>query len=144
MTTPADGSTARSGELGKAVIEDTLVARITKWSLEDSVGESAWGDSDSEGYTNRKAARKDCTGSLEGKFDEDSPVYDLFATGDIVELVLWETATDYWAFPRALMKNFKITYDQDTKEVVGWTADFGADGKFYRPGAVGAPAHTLP
>jgi hypothetical protein len=37
-----------------------------------------------------------------------------------------------------------MTYDQDSKEVVEWTADFGADGKYYYPGESGAPVETLP
>jgi len=141
---PADGSTARTGTNGKVVVEDTLVARITQWVMNATSSETAWGDSDSEGYTNRSKARLDATGSMVGKFDEDSKVYDLFMPGDIVELVLFETEDDYWALPRALIQTFNVTYNQDTKEVVEWNADWGADGKYYRPGQDGAPSHTLP
>lgn len=144
MSAPANGSTARTGKDAMAVIENELVARMTSWSLNTSCGESAWGDSDSEGHTNRAAARKDATGSLAGKFDEDDKTYDLFVAGDIVTLVLWENTEDYWYFGRALIQNFQVQYDQDTKEVVGWTADFGEDGKSYYPGEAGQPAATLP
>lgn len=138
------GSTARTGELGKAVVDSDLIARLKQWSLNKEASETAWGDSDSEGYTNRKKARIDGTGSIVGAFDEDTKAYDLFQAGDAPELVLFETATDYWAFPSSLIKNYQVTYNQDTKEVVEWTSDFGADGKFYYPGEAGAPAHTLP
>ena len=144
MPTDPNGSTARSGELGKAVIDDVLVVRLTQWTLTAVVSESAWGDSDSQGFTNRKKAKRDATGSVTGKFDTDTTPYELFEEGDIAKLALWETTTAYWVFPRALMQNFKITYDQDTKEVVEWSSDFGADGIFYKPGAAGAPAQTLP
>lgn len=137
-------ATARTGELAKAVVDDQLVARITQWSFNPTAAESAWGDSDSGGYTNRVGARKDGTGSLTGKFDSDNKAYDLFMPGDTVKLVLWETATDYWVIECALITSFTVTYDQDTKEVVEWSADFGADGKYYYPGEVGAPAETLP
>lgn len=137
-------ASARTGELGKVVVDDALVARITQWSFNPTAAESAWGDSDSGGYTNRVGARKDGTGSMTGKFDEDSKVYDLFMPGDTVKIVLWETATDYWVLECALITSFTVTYDQDTKEVVEWSADFGADGKYYYPGEVGAPAETLP
>lgn len=141
---PANSSTAVSGRDGKAVVDGSLVARLTQWSINPSTSESAWGDSDSQGYTARARARKDCTGSIQGKFDTGSKIYTLFEAGDIVELVLWEDASNYWAFPRVLITSFNLVFDQDTQEVVGWTADFGADGIFYRPGASGAPTETLP
>jgi len=137
-------STARTGAAGKAVVDDTLVARLTQWDFNPTAAESAWGDSDSAGYTNRVAGRKDGTGSITGKFDTTSKIYDLFTPGDTVELVLWESLTDYWVIPCALITNFTVTYNQDTKEVVEWSADFGADGKYYYPGESGAPVHTLP
>ena len=135
----ANSSTARAGNLGKAVVDDTLVARLKTWSFNPIVGESAWGDSDSAGFTNRKAARKDGTGSMTGAFDTTSKVYDLFVPGDIVKLVLWEDATDYWVMPCALIQSFDVTYDNDTKEVVEWSADFGADGQYYKPGEAVVP-----
>lgn len=140
------GSTARTGRLGKAVIEGTLVRRLTEWGVNPTSGESAWGDSDSEGYTNRLPTRKDCTGSIAGKFDEDEPIYDVFKAGDVVLLVLWQTTTagDYWYFERVVITSFNLVYNQDTQEVVGWTSNWGADGRFYAPGEVGAPSATLP
>jgi len=136
-------TTARTGSLGKAVVDSTLVARLTQWTFNPTVGESAWGDSDSGGFTNRVAARKDGTGSIAGKFDTGTKVYDLFMPGDVVELILWETAADYWALPCALISSFTVTYDNDSKEVVEWSADFGADGQYYYPGEAGAPVHSL-
>jgi hypothetical protein len=138
------GVSAVSGELGKAVVDGNLVARITSWSVNRQSNESAWGDSDSGGYTNRKRARRDATGSIAGKLDEDDYQYNVFDDGDIVTLALWEDATRYWAFPSALIQNFQLEFNPDTKEVVGWTADFGADGIYYKPGAAGAPTYTLP
>ncbi len=45
---------------------------------------------------------------------------------------------------RALITGYQLTLDQDSKEVVGWTADFGADGQYYRPGETGQPTETFP
>lgn len=137
-------STARTGSAGKAVVDDTLVARLTEWTFNPTADESAWGDSDSAGYTNRVSGRKDGTGSITGKFDTTNKVYDLFMPGDTVKLVLWESATDYWVLECALITSFTVTYNQDTKEVVEWSADFGADGKYYYPGESGAPTEILP
>jgi len=137
-------STARTGSAGKAVVDDNLVARLTEWNFNPTAAESAWGDSDSAGYTNRVAGRKDGTGSITGKFDTDTKIYDLFMPGDVVKLVLWETATDYWVIECALITSFTIAYNQDSKEVVEWSADFGADGKYYYPGEAGASVETLP
>jgi hypothetical protein len=33
-----------------------------------------------------------------------------------------------------------MTVDMDTKEVVEWTMDYGADGRFYRPNQDDIPA----
>lgn len=141
------GSTTRSGRLGKAVVDDTLLRRLTQFTINSKAGESAWGDSDSEGHTNRQLARKDRTGKISGKFDTDEPVYNVFEEGDFVKLVLWEDPDEpnaYWVFPSAMIQTFDLVYDQDTQEVVGWTADFGEDGKSYKPGEDGAPAETFP
>ena len=137
-------ASARTGELGKAVVDSTLIARITQWTFNPTAAESAWGDSDSGGYTNRVSGRKDGTGNLTGKFDTTNKVYDLFMPGDSVKLVLWESATDYWVMECCLITSFSVTYNNDTKEVVEWTADFGADGKYYYPGEAGAPVESLP
>lgn len=139
-------STARTGKDGKAVVDGTLIARLTQWNFQETADGSAWGDSDGAGYTNRTAGRKDLTGTIEGKFDTDDDVYDVFRPGDIVELILWQTTTagDYWALPRVLIQNFSLTYNVDTQEVVGWTANFGSDGIYYAPGEAGAPSETLP
>ena len=141
---PCSSDSVRRGSLGKVEVDGQAIARITLWELTRVVEETAWGDSDSAGFTNRVKGREDATGSVTGKFDNDDPVYDLFDVGDTVELVLWETTTAYWDFPCALIQSFNISYNQDTKEAVEWNASWGADGIFYRPGAAGAPAQVYP
>lgn len=137
------------GSGGKVVSGGTLLARVTQWTLDNSSSETAWGDSDSEGFTNRASARKDGTGSLQGKFDRNQKFYNILKPGDIIGLDLWEDADQQspsqpWIFPRALIQSFNLVFNQDDKEVVGWTANYGADGKFYAPGEAGAPSRSLP
>jgi hypothetical protein len=158
-----NGSTARTGHGGKVVVgwatstdvmtsgDIYVVSRVTSWSVNPTASEAAWADSDSAGYTNRRSGRRDCTGSIGGKLDMTYPQYHnvLFRTdivggtdpenNDMVQIVLWEdgneaTPSTYWFFPRALISNFQMTVDIDTRDPVDWTADFGADGVFYRPG----------
>lgn len=138
--------TALTGRLGKFVVDDTLVTRTTKWDVNPTLaGGSEWGDSDSAGYTNRAAGRKDCTFNAEGKYDTGTEVFDIFQPEDIAESVLWMNATTlYWDFPRALCNDFSLSVDIDTEEVIGWQSSWGADGIYYRPGQSGAPAQTLP
>jgi hypothetical protein len=156
----ANGITARSSTNGQAVINGIYIPRLKQWNIAQSSSESAWGDSDSVGFTNRKKARRDCTGSLTGVQQNGTgigndimaivvnsqPVNPQDLAGRIVSIQLWETgvASDNWWFPSALIQNFNITYDMDTKEVVEWTIDFGADGVFYRPyeTATGRPTNT--
>lgn len=138
--------TALVGRNGKFVVDDQLVARTQKWAVSKTLAtKSEWGDSDSGGFTNRAPGRKDGTFDTEGKYDTSSEQYDLFQPEDIAETVLWMNATTlYWAFPRALCMDFKLSIDIESEEVLGWTSSWGADGVFYFPGEAGAPAHVLP
>lgn len=135
-----------TGRNGKFVVATSLVARCTQWDVNHTLATSnEWGDSDSAGYTNRSAGRKDATFNAEGKYDSTDEVYDLFQPEDIQIAVLWMDATSlYWDFPRALCMDFNLVVNIDAEEVIGWTAAFGADGIFYKPGAAGATARVLP
>ena len=139
-------TTAITGRNGKAVADDTQVARTTEWNITLTSGETAWRDSDSAGYTNRLSTFLDATGSVAGKYDSSNEIWDIFFIGDKPKLVLWQTTTagDYFAFPCVLITSFAYVVNQDTQEVVGWTANWGADGIFYFPGQAGAPTETLP
>ncbi len=150
MTT---GVSARTGKDGKAVINGKTAMRLTQWTINASVSETAWGDSDSQGYTSRKEARWDATGSLTGKMDSTStsrpyayPSASAHIPGLVSEIVLWETSStpEYWVFPSALIQNFSLTVDQNTKEVIEWTLDFAADGKYWRPAQTNQPSRTYP
>lgn len=128
--------TALTGRLGKFLVDGTQVARTTQWDVSPALAtKSEWGDSDSGGYTNRAAGRKDAPFNAQGKFDTDDPQYDLFMPEDVAAAKLYMNVTLYWNFPRALCLDFKLAINIDTEEVVGWTSAWGPDGIFYRPGA---------
>lgn len=133
--------TGRNGEF----VAGSRVARVTNWAINPTLATSTeWGDSDTEGYTARAAGRKDATFTAEGKFETTNEVYDLFRPGDTVEAILWMNNTLYYYFECALCLDFNLTVDIDTEEVVGWTSNWGADGKYYYPGESGAPSATYP
>jgi hypothetical protein len=135
-----------TGRNGKFSVDTSLVARTTQWAVNPKLANtSEWGDSDSGGYTNRAAGRKDATFTAEGKYDSSDEVFDLFQPEDVVIAVLWMNASNlYWDFPRALCNDFNLTVNVDTEEVIGHTSSWGADGIFYHPGQSGATARTLP
>jgi len=135
-----------TGRNGKFVVGTTRVTRTTQWGVSPTLAtKSEWGDSDSSGFTNRAAGRKDATFNAEGKYETSTEVFDLFQPEDIAIAVLWMNASDlYWDFPRALCMDFGLTVNVDTEEVIGWTSSWGADGVFYRPGEAGATNRTLP
>lgn len=139
-------TTAITGRNGDAVCESTLLARMTEWNITCTSGETAWRDSDSAGYTQRLSTFLDATGSIAGKYDSGSEFWDTFWIGDKPELILWQsdTAGDYFAFPCVLITSVAYVVNMDTQEVIGWTANFGADGIFYFPGQAGAPSETKP
>ena len=127
-----NSQTGRAGRLG---IGGNVVARTTQWSVNPTLASSSeWGDSDSAGFTNRATGRNDATFTCEGKFDTVTEIFDLFEAGDTLEATLWLNSTLFWQFPRALCTDFSLTVNIDTEEVDGWTASFGADGVFYKPG----------
>ena len=125
-----------SGRNGNFRVGGTQVARGTSWDLTRSLaGGSEWGDSDSAGFTNRSAGRKDATFNSGGKYDSNSEVWDIFDVEDIAAALLYlDAATTFWNFPRALCNNFTMNVNIDTEEVIGWTAGFGSDGEFFYPG----------
>lgn len=148
-----------TGRNGKFVVEDldtsteSLVARCTSWSVNPTQASSSeWGDSDSAGFTNRAAGRKDATFDADGKYDQTDEVFDLFQPGDILRVTLWLledlTASPvvqlYWDFPRALCTDFNVSVDIDSEDVIGWTSSWGADGEFHYPGESGQASRTLP
>jgi len=135
-----------NGRNGKFQVAASLVSRTTQWQVTKTLAsKSEWGDSDSEGFTNRSPGRKDGTFTAEGKYSTVSEQFDLFQPEDIAIAVLWMNNTAlYWDFPRAMNDNFQMTVNIDTGEVIGWTSSWGADGRFYYPGEVGATARALP
>ncbi len=137
-----------TGRNGTFVVDGSLIARITQWQVSPKLATSSdWGDSDSGGYTNRAAGRKDATYTAEGKYDTADEVFDLFMPEDVVVATLWMRSAApnlYWDFPRALCSEFSLTVNVDTEEVIGWTSSWGADGIFYYPGQAGQPVRTLP
>lgn len=150
-TSTTSGQTALNGKNTIAVLNETLVARLTQVSINHVVSETAWGDSDTQCYTARHEGREDATGSMNGKFETTKRVHSLGRSsrgipGLVAKLVIWEQtpSTQYWVFPCVLLQNFQMTIDLDTKEVVEWTIDYGADGKFYRPGQSGASSEVVP
>lgn len=135
-----------TGRNGKFVVQTSLVARATEWQVNPKLAtKTEWGDSDSAGFTNRAAGRKDSTFNAGGKYDTSDEVFDLFQPEDIVIAVLWLDASSlYWDFPRALCDDFSLTVNIDTEEVEAWTSAWGADGIFYYPGEDGATSRSLP
>ena len=138
-------TTALTGRNGKFDVASQLVARATQWSVNPTLATSSeWGDSDSAGFTNRAAGRKDATFDAEGKYDTSDEVFDIFQPEDIVIAVLWLNGTSlYWDFPRGMCTDFNLTLNIDTEEVIGWTSSWGADGVFYYPGEAGATSRTI-
>ena len=138
-------NTARSGYDGKAMKGNALIARVTQWQIEETVNESAWGDSSTEGYTARLGGRLDLTGTIEGKYDSVSKIYPVCRPRDCMNLALWVTSSagDYWYIP-AMIRTFSFLVNIDTGEVIGWTVTFGANGKYYYPGEASIPSVSLP
>ena len=135
-----------TGRLGALQVGAVQVARTTQWAVNPTLASTnEWGDSDSEGYTNRAAGRRDATFTAEGKYSTTDEQFDLFQPEDVAIAVLWMNRTDlYWDFPRALCNDFSMTINIDSEEVIGWVSGWGADGIYYYPGKAGATSRSFP
>jgi len=140
------GQSAINGKYGKAVIDGTLVTRLTNWRINPIATTSVWADSESAGYANSLTARKHATGTIGGKFDTNKKPYTIFDVGDNVILALFNelSSTLYWLFLSANITSFEMETDIDGLTVVGWTANWEADGIFYSPSQNKPIAVTLP
>jgi hypothetical protein len=152
--------TGRHGKISQAAASldetppatTTEIARVTNWGVNPTLAsDSQWGDSSCGGYTARAAGRRDATFTTEGKYDKTTEVWDLFLPEDILAITLWLDhdarsggVNRYWDFPRALCNDFNMVVDVDTEEVIGWTATWGADGIFYKPGTTANPGGIGP
>ena len=126
--------TTLTGRTGQFSVDNEMVARTTQWNVNPKLAtKSEWGDSDSGGYTNRAAGRKDCTFSAEGKYDTGDEQFNLFEEGDILAAKLIMATGKFWSFPRALCEDFKLMVNIDSEEVIGWTSEWGADGVYTKP-----------
>ena len=135
----ANTLTGRNGvfKVDTGLVTPVAVARATQWAVNPTLASTnEWGDSDSGGYTNRSAGRKDATFTAEGKYDTTTEIYDTFESGDVAAAQLNLNAGTYWDFPRALCNDFNMTINIDTEEVIGWTSGWGADGTFTKPSFV--------
>lgn len=127
--------TGRNGNFSFAGQE---IARVTQWAVNPTLATSnEWGDSDSGGYTNRSAGRRDATFTTEGKYDSSNTFWDIFQPEDLAAAVLYCNLAlqPFWNFPRALCTDFNMSVNIDTEEVIGWTASHGADGTYSPPTA---------
>ena len=133
-----------SGRRGMFMVNDYRIAKTTEWNVNPALAHtSEWGDSDSHGYTSRLPGRKDCKFSAQGKYDENDEVFDIFEPGDLADAALFMDTGLYWAFRESLNLDFKLAVNIDTEEVIGWTSDWGADGKYYYPGQSGATSYEI-
>lgn len=120
---------------GEHTVGGTEVARLKLWDVNPTLANTnEWGDSDSGGYTNRSRGRKDCTFNTEGVYDTTDEVWDLFEEGDNAASILKMNDSLQWSFPRSLCMDFSLAVNVDTEEVIGWSASWGADGIYYKPG----------
>jgi len=125
-----------TGRGGTVSYGGSTIARITQWSVTDSLDTSTdWGDSDGGGYTNRAAGRRGASCDCEGKYDSVSATdaTDLFGPGDVAAVICASNGGPGYTFTRALCTSFGITVNIDTEEVIGWTANFGSDGTYTAP-----------
>ena len=134
-------TTVLTGVTGRITVDGAELIRITQWEVNPTMDTSTeWGDSEGAGYTLRAAGRKGATLTCEGKFDTGSEQFDIVYPGDKVTITLWQSSLVFWDMNCCLCTNFTLNVNVDTQEVQGWTADFGTDGIFYRPGEAGATA----
>jgi len=121
-----------SGKDGKVVVGATTLAEITHWTFRTESNNVAYGSSATAGFRRRVAGIKDGRGTVRGKLDPADPLDSIFDEGDTVTLLLYVDATHFYSVP-ALVDSVEFEVDIDRGDIVGWIAEFSADGAWTKP-----------
>lgn len=113
--------------VGGSVDSGSELAEITTWTFTTTSNNSAWASSTNPGYKKRVGGVRDCSGTVNGKFNGDLTDYDDLEAGASVTLTLKINATHYYTVP-ALVDEFNLEVDMDNGEVVGWSLNFSGNG----------------
>ncbi len=121
-----------SGKDGKVMIGVAAVADITYWSFSTAAQNPAYASSATAGHRKRLGGVKDGGGVIRGKLDIADAVTDDFNEGDAVTLLLYLNATKFYSVP-AVIDRLQFEVDIDSGDVVGWEAEFSANGAWTKP-----------
>ncbi|MDZ4781242.1 MAG: hypothetical protein SGJ19_13390 [Planctomycetia bacterium] len=121
-----------SGKDGKVMIGVTAVANITFWNFSTLAQNPAYASSATAGHRKRLGGVKDGGGVIRGKLDLTDAVTNDVNEGDSVTLLLYLNATKFYSVP-AVIDRLQFEVDIDSGDVVGWEAEFGANGAWTKP-----------
>lgn len=107
--------------------DGSKIAEITTWTFTTTSNNSAWASSTDPGYKKRVGGVRDCSGTVNGKFNGDIEQYNDLEAGSSVTLTLKINTANYYAVP-AIIDEFNIEVDMDNGEVVGWSMNFSGNG----------------
>lgn len=122
-----------SGQYGKVMIGASTVMECQSWRWSRTVADHAYASCATSGWKKRVAGTKDHSGSIAGKLDLASQLEDYFDEGDLVELNLYCSTTDYYIVP-AMITSLDVEVDIDEGDIIGWSAEFGGNGQWSSSG----------
>ena len=113
--------------IGGSVDSGSELAEITTWTFTTTSNNPAWASSTNPGYKKRVGGVRDCSGTVNGKFNGALTDYDALEAGSSVTLTLKLNDTHYYTVP-AFVDEFNVEVDMDNGDVVGWSLNFSGNG----------------
>ena len=118
-----------TGKDGDVKIGNTQLAEVTSWSFDPEVNVVEYASNKTQGAKRRIAGSKSASGSIEGVFDEDLPIYTQMTEGSEVTLNLIKSPTRKIVVPSVIEKmGFEVNIDDG--EIIKWSSDFSSNGNW--------------
>lgn len=124
-----------TGRDGRVLRDDAEVADISAWSLLTASRGKSYASSATGGYRRRLPGVKEATGKIAGKLGAAPGVAAInppLVEGETVVLKLHVSPAHFYEVP-AVVDSVRVVVDVERDEIVGWEAEFTADGPWIEP-----------
>lgn len=123
-----------TGRDGRVLRDGAAVADIAGWSLLTAARGKSYASSATGGYRRRVAGVREASGKVAGKLGGESPASlgGVLTEGDAVVLRLHVSPAHWYEVP-AVIDTLRVVVDVERDEIVGWEAEYTADGEWTEP-----------
>jgi len=118
---------AASGQYGEIQADGSTLVECTEWTLTEEIAEQVYASVATNGWRQRVAGTKDCSGTCGGIFDPADPIHDYIEIGDSVTLRLYFSATKYHSVP-AIINSIETNLNIEEGEIIRYNVNWGGNG----------------